>query len=99
MPSAKEIGKRLLELRGDMAREKVANAAGTSVSAISMYENGERVPRDAIKIKLAAFYKKAYKKFFSTKIVTICDKNIGVNQMDFAEEEQNERKCGKEHAH
>lgn len=38
MPSAKEIGKRLLELRGDMARKKVANAAGTSVSAISMYE-------------------------------------------------------------
>ena len=48
MPSAKEIGKRLLELRGDKAREEVANAAGTSVSAISMYENGERVPRDAM---------------------------------------------------
>lgn len=64
MPSAKEIGKRLLELRGDMAREKVANAVGTSVSAISMYENGERVPRDAIKIKLAAFYKKSVQEIF-----------------------------------
>ena len=60
----KGIGKRLLELRGDMAREKVANAAGTSVSAISMYENGERVPRDAIKIKLAAFYKKSVQEIF-----------------------------------
>ena len=31
MPSAKEIGKRLLELRGDKAREEVANAAGTGL--------------------------------------------------------------------
>ncbi|MFR3571801.1 MAG: helix-turn-helix transcriptional regulator [Sellimonas intestinalis] len=45
-------------------REEVANAAGTSVSAISMYENGERVPRDAIKIKLAAFYKKSVQEIF-----------------------------------
>lgn len=30
--------------------------------------------------------------------IIIC-KFLGVNPMDFAEEEQNERKCGKEHAH
>ena len=55
MPSAKEIGKRLLELRGDMAREKVANAAGTSVSAISMYEKGAREP-DFETLELIADY-------------------------------------------
>lgn len=64
MPSAKKIGKRLLELRGDLTREKVANAIGISVSAISMYENGERVPRDAIKMKLASFYNKTVQEIF-----------------------------------
>lgn len=64
MPSAKEIGKRLLELRGDLAREKVANAVGISISAISMYENGERVPRDDIKMKLASFYNKTVQEIF-----------------------------------
>ena len=46
MLDAKEIGCRLRELRGNISRETVADAVGISVSAISMYENGERIPRD-----------------------------------------------------
>lgn len=64
MPSAKEIGNRLSRLRGDIPREEVANVVDISVSAISMYENGERIPRDAIKIRLADFYKKTVQEIF-----------------------------------
>jgi len=52
----KEIGKRLQELRGKKSQEEVANALGISPSAIGMYERGERVPRDEIKIKLAQYF-------------------------------------------
>lgn len=64
MPSAKEIGNRLSKLRGGISREEVAKAVKISVSAISMYENGERIPRDAIKIRLADFYKKTVQEIF-----------------------------------
>lgn len=50
------IAERLRKARGDIPREVVATACGISLSAISMYENGERVPRDEIKVKLADFY-------------------------------------------
>lgn len=56
MKSAKEIGKKLIKLRGKRSREEVGNAVGVSVSAISMYENGERIPRDSIKVKFADLY-------------------------------------------
>lgn len=64
MLEAKEIGRRLSVLRGKMSREFVAKETGISVSAISMYENGERIPRDAIKIKLAALYNKTVQEIF-----------------------------------
>lgn len=62
--NAKVIGERLLQLRGKQKREDVAKAIGVSVSAMSMYENGERIPRDAIKIKLAAYYEKTVQEIF-----------------------------------
>lgn len=64
MLSAKEIGKRLYDLRGSLSREEVAKAIGVSVSAISMYENGERIPRDSVKIKIAEFYEKTVQEIF-----------------------------------
>ena len=50
------IAKKLTALRGDRSPQEVANAVGISVSALWMYENGERVPRDEIKMKLAEHY-------------------------------------------
>ncbi|WP_448916608.1 helix-turn-helix transcriptional regulator [Eubacterium ramulus] len=64
MLDAKEIGERLIKIRGSIPRDTVAKAVGISVSAISMYENGERIPRDAIKIKLAEFYGKSVQEIF-----------------------------------
>ena len=56
MPCTKTIGERLIEARGDQRREVVAAAVGVSLSAIAMYENNERVPRDEIKVRLADYY-------------------------------------------
>ena len=53
---AKVIGQRLVELRGSRTQEEVANAIGASLSAIGMYERGERIPRDEIKLSIAKFY-------------------------------------------
>lgn len=63
-----EIAKKLVELRGDRSREEVAKAVGVSVSAISMYENGERIPRDDIKIRIAKYYRRSVQEiFFNSK--------------------------------
>lgn len=51
-----QIGEKLLFLRGNQKREDVADSVGISVSALQMYENGQRVPRDSIKIELAKYY-------------------------------------------
>ena len=58
------IGKKLAELRGDKTQEEVAKAIGISTSALSMYERGERIPRDSIKIEIAKYYKKSVQSIF-----------------------------------
>jgi len=62
-----EIGKRLVELRGDRSQAEIAEKIGTSVSALSMYERGERIPRDEIKVKIAEVYKKSVQSIFFSK--------------------------------
>ncbi len=53
-----EIGKRLRKLRTEKGCDMATacKAVGISISALSMYECGLRIPRDEIKIKLAHFY-------------------------------------------
>ena len=58
------VAKRLIEARGDKRREEVAAAVGISLSAIAMYETGERMPRDEIKVRLADFYGKTVQELF-----------------------------------
>ncbi len=50
------VAENLINLRNGRSREEVARAVGISVSTLQMYENGQRIPRDNIKIKLANFY-------------------------------------------
>lgn len=49
-------GKKLRELRGDKSMEKVAKDLHISTSALGMYEQGRRTPRDDIKIVIANYY-------------------------------------------
>ena len=51
-----DYAKKLSQLRGDKSQTAVAAAVGISTSALAMYENGHRVPRDEIKIALAKYY-------------------------------------------
>jgi len=52
----KYIADTLRRLRGNRTQDEVAAAIGISKSALSMYEKGERIPRDEIKKKLADYY-------------------------------------------
>ena len=58
------VAERLIQARGEKRRDEVASAVGISLSAISMYENGERVPRDEIKIRLADYYGTSVQELF-----------------------------------
>lgn len=58
------IAKRLMELRGEASREETAHAIGISVSALQMYENAQRVPKDEIKIRIANYYEKTVQEIF-----------------------------------
>lgn len=53
-----KIRKNLVEARGEKTQSKVAKDLGLSVSSLSMYESGERVPRDEIKERMARYYGK-----------------------------------------
>lgn len=50
------MNRKLIELRGEKSREEVSQALGISLSALAMYEQGQRIPRDEIKKKMAAYY-------------------------------------------
>ena len=62
--NAKEIGNRLIKLRGDKSQQEVVKAVNISPSALSMYENGERIPRDEVKERLAAYYETTVQALF-----------------------------------
>lgn len=53
-----QIGKRIKDLRiqKNMTAEDLGKALGISSSAVNMYECGQRVPRDEIKISIAEYF-------------------------------------------
>ena len=53
---AEQIRRSLIEARGGRSQTEVAKGIGISASALSMYESGERIPRDEIKEQLARYY-------------------------------------------
>ena len=50
------IKARLVNARGEKSQAEVANGVGISTSALSMYESGERMPRDEVKEAIARYY-------------------------------------------
>lgn len=61
---SEKIARMLVRLRGEKSRYEVADALGVSVSALTMYETGARIPRDETKIKIAKFYNKTVQEIF-----------------------------------
>lgn len=64
---AKIIGERLRELRGEKSVVETAKALEISPSTWSMYENGERIPRDNIKLRIAKHFHKPIHLIFFTE--------------------------------
>lgn len=58
------IAIRLIELRGKKTQKEVADAIGVAQSTYAMYELGQRIPGDEIKIKLAAYYETTVQQIF-----------------------------------
>lgn len=58
------ISTRLINLRGQKTQKQVADAIGVAQSTYAMYESGQRIPSDEIKIKLATYYKTTVQKIF-----------------------------------
>lgn len=58
MPDGKTIGKRIRKLREKkkISQETLAKSINVSPSTVSMYESGERIPRDETKIKIARVF-------------------------------------------
>ena len=65
------IAKNLVALRGEKSRESVANELGLSLSALAMYENGARIPRDETRRKSLVTTVKPSMKFFSLEMSLI----------------------------
>ena len=53
----KKIGKKLVKLRGTRTQKEVAQAINVCQSTYSMYENGERLPSDEVKKRIAEYHK------------------------------------------
>lgn len=61
---AYKIGTKLREIRGEKSVEEVAKALGITQQAVYMYERGERIPRDEIKIRIAKYFGKSVAEIF-----------------------------------
>lgn len=59
-----KIGQILRGLRGEKSAVEVSSALGISKSALAMYERGDRIPRDEIKVRIAKDYKKSVQSIF-----------------------------------
>jgi DNA-binding XRE family transcriptional regulator len=58
------IGEKLRKLRGKRTKKEVACAVGVTEWAYIKYERDERVPRDEVKRKIAAYYKTSVEAIF-----------------------------------
>ncbi len=65
-----KIGNKLRQIRTERGEtaENVAKSIGVSGSAIAMYEIGQRVPRDEIKIRIAEHYGMSVESIFFPSI-------------------------------
>lgn len=74
---ALEMARRLVELRGDKSQATVASEIGISISALSSYETGQRIPRDEVKVRIAKYYRRSVPYiFFNLKAHETCTEEV-----------------------
>lgn len=59
-----KFGEILKNLRGDKTQEEIATEIGLTKSAWAMYERGERIPRDKVKVKIAKHFNTTVESIF-----------------------------------
>lgn len=60
------IGAKIRTLRGAESQQALADKLQISKSALAMYERGERIPRDEVKIRIAKHFKVPLETLFYT---------------------------------
>ena len=58
------VNQKLRELRGNQTLMEGAAGIGITKSSWAMYERGERVPRDEVKKRIAAYFGKTVQEIF-----------------------------------
>ncbi len=61
-----QSGRILRNLRGTNSQEKIARDLGITKSSWAMYERGERVPRDEVKVRIADYFGLTVQEIFFT---------------------------------
>ena len=57
-------GEKLKEMRGDKSQSEVAAEIGITKSALSMYEQNKRRPRDEVKVRIAEYFGRSVSDIF-----------------------------------
>lgn len=65
-----KIGMRLTELRGEKTQVEIAKEINVGQSTYAMYETGKRTPSDAVKVRIANYYKKTVQEIFFAPDIT-----------------------------
>lgn len=62
----KTVAERIKEARAEkgLTQLELANLCGISISAVQMYEIGQRVPRDSVKVKISEALEKPVQDLF-----------------------------------
>lgn len=58
------MGKRIRALRGSESQQALADKLEISKSALAMYERGERIPRDEVKVRIAKHFNASIESIF-----------------------------------
>lgn len=58
---------KVLRLEKRKSQQRAADDLGISKSALAMYERGERIPRDEVKIRIADYYGESVQSLFYTQ--------------------------------
>ena len=64
------IGNRIRALRGAESQQTLADKLKISKSALAMYERGERIPRDEVKIRIAHHFNVSLESIFLRRVST-----------------------------
>lgn len=64
MTNKKTVGMKLRELRGSKSQSDIARDLGITKSSWAMYERGERIPRDEVKVHIAKYFNCSVEQLF-----------------------------------